>query len=88
MSTIFLVMDLSIINWLKDGIYRLKILNLLKDKNYLSSELADKLNINRASMSRILKKLKEKKLVETISSNSRTITYVISTKGKDILNKI
>ncbi len=81
-------MDLGLINWLKDGEYRLKTLRLLRDKNFLSSELASALNINRASMSRILRNLKEKELVKTVSSNSRTITYMLTSKGTEVLNEI
>ena len=81
-------MDLKLIAWIKDGEYRLKILNILSCNSYLSSELADELKINRASMSRILKSLKEKSLVFSTSDNSRTKLYTITEKGASILEKI
>ena len=79
---------LDLINWIHDGKYRIKVLEVLSKKNYLSSELATALNINRASMSRILGKLKEKQLVDNVTSKSRTITYTITDKGRTILSKI
>ena len=78
-------MDLSIIAWVKDGEYRLQVLRILSNKSYLSSELAEQLNINRASMSRILKSLKNKELVFSSSYNSRTKLYSLTDKGKKIL---
>ena len=81
-----IMMDL--INWAKDGQYRIKTLDELSKNSLLSSELAEKLQINRASMSRILKALKEKLLVSDVTSNSRTVTYSITKKGKEILGKI
>lgn len=79
---------LDLINWIHDGKYRIKVLEVLSKKNYLSSELATALNINRASMSRILGNLKEKQLVDNVTSKSRTITYTITDKGRTILSKI
>ena len=81
-------MDLELVTWLKDGKYRIKTLKLLKIKSYLSSELAISLNINRASMSRILRVLKEKELVKPISNKSRTISYTLSDKGTRILKEL
>ena len=81
-------MSLELVNWLKDGNYRIPILKLLEHKNYLSSELAKHFGVNRASMSRILKVLEKKELVESISSGSRTVTYVITKKGKDIIQEL
>ena len=81
-------MDLNLVNWAKDGQFRIKTLKLLREKSLLSSELAEKLGINRASMSRILRVLKEKQLVESITSNSRTVTYTISQKGIILLKEL
>jgi|TARA_Y100000310_G_C20694709_1_gene824740 DNA-binding MarR family transcriptional regulator len=81
-------MSIELVNWLKDGNYRIPILKLLENKNYLSSELAKHFEVNRASMSRILKVLGEKKLVESISNGSRTVTYVITKKGKDVIKDL
>lgn len=80
--------ELKLANWLKDGKYRLSVLKLLALENLLSSELASKLNLNRASMSRILRNLKEKELVDVITSGSRTVTYVITKKGKEALKSV
>ena len=80
-----LIMSLEIITWLKDGKYRIKILKLLNKQIMIPSEIADKLNLNRASVSRILKQLKEKELVKSTSAGSRTISYEISKKGIEIL---
>lgn len=79
---------MDLINWAKDGQYRIKTLDELSKNSLLSSELAEKLQINRASMSRILKALKEKLLVSDIASSSRTVTYFITKKGKEVLGKI
>jgi len=81
-------MSIELVNWLKDGKYRIPILKLLQDKNYLSSELAEKLNINRASMSRILRALRKKGLVRSISSDSRTVTYLLTKKGEETLKDL
>lgn len=80
--------ELRLANWLKDGEYRISVLKLLAQKNLLSSELASKLNLNRASMSRILRNLKEKELVDVITSGSRTVTYFITKKGKEALKSV
>ena len=81
-------MSIELTNWLKDGKYRVPILKLLQGKNYLSSELAKHFGVNRASMSRILKALEKKELVDSISSGSRTVTYVITKKGKDAIEDL
>lgn len=71
--------------WLKDGKYRIKVLKLLKIKTFLPSELAKELDLNRASVSRILKQMKGKKLIDSISAGSRTVSYSISGKGKQAM---
>lgn len=76
---------LELINWLKDGKYRRRVLEVLEEGPQLSSEIANKLGINRASMSRILKGLKEKNLLESVQSKSRTVTYVLNDEGKQTL---
>jgi len=81
-------MTIELINWLKDGNYRIPVLKLLENKNYLSSELAKHFEVNRASMSRILKALETKELVYNISSGSRTVTYIITKKGKDAIKDL
>ena len=81
-------MELELTNWLKDGKYRLAVLKLIAQESLLSSELAVKLNLNRASMSRILRNLKDKGLVDAITSGSRTVTYVITKRGKEALKPV
>lgn len=78
-------MDLQLINWLKDGKYRVKTLRTLLARPMLSSELAERLAINRTSMSRILRALKERGLVYTVSGQSRTVTYALTEKGLEIV---
>ena len=81
-------MDIKLVNWVKDGKYRIKTLKLLKVEPKLPSELASKLNVNRASMSRILKDLKTKELVDSISSESRTSTCYLTKKGKELVKEL
>lgn len=81
-------MDVNLLVFLKDSIYRVKILKALEKKSMLSSELALKLNVNRASMSRMLKLLKEKDLIFSNSNKTRTILYSISEKGKKIIGEL
>jgi len=81
-------MDLVLLNWLKDGKYRIATLRLLTDTPKLPSELANKLDINRASMSRILNDLRDKELIEQISSKSRTVTQKLTQKGKEAIRSL
>ncbi|ADD08862.1 MarR family winged helix-turn-helix transcriptional regulator [Candidatus Aciduliprofundum boonei] len=81
-------MDAKLLAFLKDGKYRIKTLELLYKKPRLSSELATLLNINRASMSRILSDLKKKDLVESTSDGTRTVVYTITEKGKKCLEEL
>ena len=78
-------MNIDTINWVKDGRYRIKVLKLLQEKTYISSELAIKLSVNRASMSRILRDLKSKGLVSEYSNRTRTVTYALSILGKRLI---
>ena len=81
-------MDLEIMGFLKDGKYRRLALEELSKSPSLPSELADQLHINRASISRILRDLKERNLIDSISSNTRTVIYKLTKKGKDIVESI
>jgi len=81
-------MSLDLIGFLKDGKYRLKVLEELEKRPLLPSELAEILDINRASVSRVLKDLREKELVNFTSNNTRTILYSISETGKKIIGII
>ena len=78
----------ELIAWVKDGPYRLKILLALEQRSYLPSELANKFEINRASVSRIMKNLKEKNLVIPTRSGSRTCSYSTTDLGKKLMSKI
>lgn len=69
------------IAFLKDGKYRIIVLKELSESPKLPSEIAFKLNISRASISRILRTLKDKDMVESYSKNSRTIVYSITNEG-------
>jgi len=81
-------MDLDTICFLKDGKYRILVLRELSISPLLPSEIAKKFELNRSSISRILKGLKEKGLIESNSSKTRTIAYFISKKGKEILEEL
>lgn len=78
---------LELLNWVKDGKYRIKILELLEQKPLLSSEIASELKINRSSTSRILKSMVDRNLVSFVTSGSRTRSYVISDTGRTILKE-
>ena len=80
-------MGLELINWLKDGKYRIKVLGILSKRSLLSSELAQELGINRASMSRILKNMKMNEVITSTTSRSRTVTYSITRKGKELMSR-
>lgn len=81
-------MDLELLGYLKDGKYRIKTLELLSKSSHISSELADKLDVNRASMSRILRSLKDMGLVKASSGKSRTVVYSITDKGLKGLKEV
>ena len=81
-------MDIELIGFIKDGKYRIKVLNELSKRHLLSSELANILNINRASMSRILKIMKDKSVIRSNSNSSRTVIYEITKLGKELLEEI
>ena len=81
--------NLELITWIKDGSNRIKVLKLLqKNGHLLPSELADELDVHRASISRILKDLKEKNLVITTKSGSRTVSYSLSDLGREALEDL
>lgn len=80
--------SIKLITWAKDGKYRINVLRLLFERSYLPSELADKLDVNRASISRILKSLKEKRLIKEITAGSRTKSYYLANKGKELIMKL
>jgi len=79
---------LEIATWVKDGEYRLRILQALSKSPRLPSELADMLRANRASISRVLSDLKNKGLVIDTESDSRTVSYSITEVGRNALRLI
>ena len=81
-------MDIELLNWLKDSKYRIVTLKSLLANPMLSSEIANKLNLNRASMSRILRDLKSRNLVKPISNKSRTVTYIVNDKYRQIMKEL
>ncbi|MBA7606119.1 hypothetical protein ES703_13258 [subsurface metagenome] len=80
--------DRRLMAWLKDGPYRVSILKILRDAPMLSSELANKIQTHRSSTSRVLKKLKEKNLINGASRNSRTVEYSLTPKGRIYLERL
>lgn len=81
-------MELGLLNWIKDGKYRILVLKRLYNQSLLSSELATAFGVNRASMSRILKAMKETDLVATTTGSSRTVTYSITKKGRQLFEEL
>ena len=81
-------MDVNLLGFLKDGTYRIKTLEILNKKHMLSSELAVELDVNRASMRRMLKVIKERNLVISTSNKTRTVVYSISKTGKGVLEEL
>jgi len=81
-------MNVELIGFIKDGKYRIKVLSELSKRPLLSSELANILNINRASMSRILTVMKEKGIIKSNSNSSRTVLYEITKLGQELLEEI
>ncbi len=79
---------LELINWIKDGKHRITILKRLSENSSLPSELANKLDIDDTTVSRVLNQLKAKGLVDSVSKKSRTVTYFITNEGKSILKEI
>ena len=75
-------MNLNLLNWLKDSKYRIKTLKLLYTQPMLPSELARQLDVNRASMSRILNDLRGKELIEELPSESRTVIQKLTNNGR------
>jgi len=51
---------LELINWVKDGKYRINVLEILNSKPSLPSELATEIGVDRATISRVLQALREK----------------------------
>lgn len=75
-------MKFETLAYLKDGKYRIPVLKELNKSPKLPSELAFNLGISRVSISRILRSLKEKGMVEPHSKESRSIVYTITDDGK------
>ena len=78
-------MDLELIGFLKDGKYRLSILKEIYISPKLPSEIAKKFEVNRSSISRILRDLKKRNLVSIHSTSSRTKLYAITNLGREAI---
>lgn len=77
-----------LLNWLNDSPYRIKVLKLLNLSPSLPKNISKELEIHKSSLSRVLGDLSEKKLIDKITSSSRTKTYIITDSGKKILKEI
>ena len=78
--------DIELINWVESGHYRISILKRLSNQPKNPSELAEICNINRASVSRILKDLKKKNLVDSTKESAKNKLYFITSEGKRLLD--
>ena len=81
------MVDLALMNWLYDGDYRIKVLRLLKSSPDIPTNISKKIGVHKSSLSRILNDLYDKKLIEKVTSDSRTITYKISNLGEESLRE-
>jgi len=81
-------MDDRLINWVKDGEYRIRTLKLLQSHPLLPSEIASILGVHRVSISRVLRDLRSKALVERIESGSRTKTQRLTPLGKELVKQL
>lgn len=80
---------LEIKNWLISGRFRIPVLKNLEQGPKTPSQLAHNLEINRASISRILRVLKEKRLIDWTKQSAKTKLCYLTQEGKkaiDILN--
>ena len=87
MCWVYHILKLETLAFLKDGKYRIAVLKELSESPKIPSEIAFKLNISRASISRILRTLKENGMVESHSKASRVILYSITEEGKSALRE-
>lgn len=81
------MVELAIINWLHDGEYRSRVLRLLKASPEIPTDISKKLAIHKSSLSRVLSDLYGKQLIEKVTSDSRTITYKISSLGEETIKE-
>ncbi len=80
--------DIVLINWLNDSPYRIKVLKLLNLSPNFPKKISKELEIHKSSLSRVLGDLYDKKLIDKITSSSRTKTYLLTDIGKKILKII
>jgi len=81
-------MDIDLLAFIKDGSYRLEVLEELNKSPKMPSELAETLDTHRSSISRILQKLEEKGLIKSSKREGRTIIYVLTDKGEKLLKEL
>jgi len=81
--------DIYLITFVKRVKNRIKILQLLKDKEKTQAELHHESGLYRTHVRRSLMELEEKKLVKCLNPKDRIYKlYKITKQGKEVLNKI
>ena len=81
--------DIYLITFVKRAKNRIKILQLLKDKEKTQAELHHESGLYRTHVRRSLIELEEKKLVKCLNPKDRIYKlYKITKTGKEVLNKI
>lgn len=77
---------LELKNWLISGKFRIQVLKILEQGPKTPSQLAASLEINRASISRILRVLKEKKLIDWTKQSAKTKLCYLTPDGEKAIN--
>ena len=81
--------DIYLITFVKRAKNRMKILQLLKDKEKTQAELHHESGLYRTHVRRSLIELEDKKLVKCLNPKDRIYKlYKITKTGKEVLNKI
>ena len=81
--------DIYLITFVKRAKNRMKILQLLKDKEKTQAGLHHESGLYRTHVRRSLMELEEKKLVKCLNPKDRIYKiYKITKQGKEVLNKI
>jgi predicted transcriptional regulator len=83
------MVDIYLIAFVKRAKNRMKILQLLKDKEKTQAELHHESGLYRTHVRRSLIELEDKKLVKCLNPKDRIYKlYKITKTGKEVLNKI
>lgn len=81
--------NLALIGYVKASSYRIEILRKLVEKSFTPTELAHLTEINKGHVSRTLKELCEKKLVDCGNKDAKKgRMYIITEVGKKILKEL